>query len=238
MINPTALKRGHYECRSLDDTVPVLTDLLAFEVVRQGEGQATVKHPNTDWELMVHEGAPEAVDKPHLHHYGVRVESLEEVNAAYFAGRCDVFTTDTSQLASIRSSLAPTPTDHVILPEVVSKEPLGPVVRHGDDEFFDIVKWVVFAVIEAEEKGITSENVESIRDTSTDPGIRRLLGVDPGMGENIGLSEDWAFNAIALVGNYGEIFDRNVGPDTPLRLERGINAQWTEGGLIYAPPIR
>ena len=168
----------------------------------------------------------------------VVIESFDEVTGAYFAGRCDVFTTDTSQLASIRSSLAPTPADHVILPEVISKEPLGPLVRHGDDEFFDIMKWVVFAVIEAEEKGINSENVESIRDTSTDPGIRRLLGVDPGMGENIGLGEDWAYNAIALVGNYGEIFDRNVGPDTPLGLERGINAQWTDGGLIYAPPIR
>ena len=168
----------------------------------------------------------------------VVIESFDEVTGAYFAGRCDVFTTDTSQLASIRSSLAPTPTDHVILPEVISKEPLGPLVRHGDDEFFDVMKWVVFAVIEAEERGITSENVASIRDTTTDPGLRRLLGVDPGMGENLGLSEDWAYNAIALVGNYGEIFDRNVGPDTPLGLERGINAQWTEGGLIYAPPIR
>lgn len=167
----------------------------------------------------------------------VVIESIDEVNAAYFAGRCDVYTTDASGLASIRSTVAPNPADHVILPEIVSKEPLGPVVRHGDDQFFDIAKWVLFALIEAEEKGITSENVDSMMD-STDPTISRLLGTTPGMGEALGLSEDWAYRAIKQVGNYGEIFDRNVGPETPLGLERGLNALWTEGGLMYAPPAR
>ncbi len=167
----------------------------------------------------------------------VVIESLDEVNAAYFAGRCDVYTTDASGLASIRATVAPNPEEHVILPEIISKEPLGPAVRHGDDEFLDIVKWVVYALIEAEEKGITQANVGDMAG-SDDPTIQRLLGSTPGMGEALGLGEDWAANAIAAVGNYGEIFDRNIGPDTPLRLERGINALWTEGGLMYAMPAR
>ena len=168
----------------------------------------------------------------------VVIEHIDEVNAAYFAGRCDVYTTDASGLASIRSTVAPNPDDHVILPELVSKEPLGPVVRHGDDEFYDIVKWVVFALIEAEEKGITQANVDDMRNTSEDPTIQRLLGSTAGMGEALGLPEDWAFAAISAVGNYGEIFDRNVGPDTPLALDRGLNDLWTRGGLMYAMPAR
>jgi general L-amino acid transport system substrate-binding protein len=164
-------------------------------------------------------------------------ESFDESKTAFFAGQCDVYTTDASGLASIRSIDAANPSDYEILPEIISKEPLGPSVRQGDDQWFNIVKWVVFALIEAEEKGITSENVDEMMDSS-DPNVQRLLGVSPGMGELLGLSEDWAANAIRQVGNYGEIFDRNIGPDTPLRLERGLNAQWTDGGLMYAPPIR
>lgn len=167
----------------------------------------------------------------------VVIESLDEVNAAYFSGRCDVYTTDASGLASIRATVAPNPDEHVIMPEIISKEPLGPAVRHGDDEFLDIVKWVVYALIEAEEKGITQANVGDMA-SSDDPTIQRLLGSTPGMGEALGLGEDWAANAIAAVGNYGEIFERNVGPDTPLRLQRGLNALWTEGGLMYAMPAR
>ena len=167
----------------------------------------------------------------------VVIEQLDEVNAAYFAGRCDVYTTDASGLASIRATVASNPDDHVILPEIISKEPLGPVVRHGDDEFFDIVKWVVFALVEAEEKGITQANLDEMLG-STDPTVQRLLGVTPGMGEALGISETWAYDAIAAVGNYGEIFDRNVGPDTALGLSRGVNDLWTNGGLMYAMPPR
>lgn len=167
----------------------------------------------------------------------VVIESLDEVNAAYFAGRCDVYTTDASGLASIRSSVAPNPDDHLILPEIISKEPLGPVVRHGDDEWLDVVKWTIYALIEAEEKGISSDNVDSMLN-STDPTVQRLLGTNAGMGEALGLPEEWAYNAVAQVGNYGEIFDRNVGPSTSLRLERGVNDLWTRGGLMYAMPAR
>ena len=170
----------------------------------------------------------------------VVIESLSEVVGTYLAGRCDVYTTDASGLAATRSSVG-FPETHVILPEIISKEPLGPVVRHGDDQWLDIVKWVIFATLEAEERGIDSTNVDSLLSDNPeglDPAIQRLLGVSPGMGENLGLSEDWAYNIIKHVGNYGEIFERNVGVDTPIGLERGLNALWTNGGLMYAPPIR
>jgi general L-amino acid transport system substrate-binding protein len=168
----------------------------------------------------------------------VVIEDFNEVNAAFFAGRCDAYTTDASGLASIRANAPGNPDDYVILPEIISKEPLGPAVRHGDSAFYDIAKWTLFALLEAEEKGITQANVEEMKASSQDPNVQRLLGTTPGMGEALGLSEDWAVNAIKAVGNYGEIFARNVGPDTPLRLERGLNALWTEGGLMYAPPAR
>ncbi|EWY41769.1 amino acid ABC transporter substrate-binding protein [Skermanella stibiiresistens SB22] len=167
----------------------------------------------------------------------VVIESFDEVNAAFFAGRCDVYTTDASGMASIRSTLAANPDDYIILPELISKEPLGPAVRHGDDEFFDIVKWAVYASIEAEEKGISSANVDEMV-KSQDPTVQRLLGSNPGMGQALGLDEKWAYNIVKLVGNYGEIFERNVGVKTSLKLERGPNGLWTNGGLMYAPPIR
>jgi general L-amino acid transport system substrate-binding protein len=166
----------------------------------------------------------------------VAIESFDEVNAAYFAGRCDAYITDSSGLASIRST-APNPDEHIILPEIVSKEPLGPAVRQGDDAFFDIVKWTIFALLEAEEKGITSANVDEQK-ANEDPTLARLLGTTPGMGEALGLTEEWAYNAIKQVGNYAEIFNRNVGPDSPLKLERGLNALWINGGLMYNPPLR
>ena len=167
----------------------------------------------------------------------VVIESFDEVNAAFFAGRCDVYTTDASGMASIRSTLAPNPDDYIILPELISKEPLGPAVRHGDDEFFDIVKWVIYATMEAEERGITSANVDE-KLKSQDPNVQRLLGTTPGMGQALGLNEKWGYNIIKTVGNYGEIYERNVGMKTPLKLERGLNGLWTNGGLMYAPPIR
>nr|WP_233252327.1 amino acid ABC transporter substrate-binding protein [Saccharospirillum sp. MSK14-1] len=165
----------------------------------------------------------------------VVIENTTEVTSAFFSGRCDVYTTDRGGLASARMVSAENPDDYVVLPEVISKEPLGPVVRHGDDEWLDIVKWSLVAMIEAEEYGITSENVDDMLD-STNPGIQRFLGVTPGMGEALGLEEDWAYNIIKQVGNYGEAYDRNV--TEKLGLDRGLNALWTDGGLMYAYPVR
>ena len=167
----------------------------------------------------------------------VVIEALQEVNAAFFSGRCDVLTTDASGLASVRKNDAPKgkSEDYVILPEIISKEPLGPVVRHGDDQFFDIVKWTVFALIEAEEYGITTANVDQMAAESGNPSIKRLLGSTPGMGKALGLDEAWAKNAIKAVGNYGEIWERNI---PALGLPRGINNLWTNGGVMYAPPVR
>ena len=164
-------------------------------------------------------------------------DTLEATNKAYFAGRCQAYTTDASGLASIRNKEAPKPDDHVILPELISKEPLGPSVRRGDDEFFAIVKWVVFAMIEAEEYGITQENVDQMK-SSTDPVVQRILGTSEDTGKLLGLDKDWAYRAIKAVGNYGEVFERNVGPKSALKLPRGANNLWSKGGLIYAPPVR
>jgi general L-amino acid transport system substrate-binding protein len=164
----------------------------------------------------------------------VVIESFQELTAAFVAGRCDALTTDVSGLVSIRATQAK-PEDWTVLPEVISKEPLGPLVRHGDDQWFDIVKWVVFAMIEAEEKGITAANVDQHK-TSEDPSVKRLLGVTPGNGEALGLKEDWAYTVIKQVGNYGESYERNI--HKQLGLERGINALWNKGGLLYAPPVR
>ena len=167
----------------------------------------------------------------------VVIEKVEEVRAAFFAGRCDVYTTDASGLYSTRVANAPNPDDYIVLPEIISKEPLGPVVRHGDNQLGDIVRWALFAQIEAEEYGITSKNVDEML-KSDNPTIKRILGVTPGMGKALGVDEKWVYNIIKQVGNYGESFDRNVGMGSPLKIARGQNALWTQGGLQYAPPIR
>ncbi|MDA1118679.1 MAG: amino acid ABC transporter substrate-binding protein [Proteobacteria bacterium] len=164
----------------------------------------------------------------------VVIEKLEEVTNAYFSGRCDVFTTDVSGLVSTRGSRAPNPADHVILPEVISKEPLGPVVRHGDDRWFDVVKWTLFAMLEGEELGLTSKNIDQ-HVSSTNPAIQRFVGASGDIGKMLALDNRWAYNIIKQVGNYGESFDANL---TPLGFDRGINNLWTKGGLMYAPPIR
>jgi len=166
----------------------------------------------------------------------VVIEQSAELNKAFFAGRCDVITSDSSQLAAIRS-IAPDPKDYVLLPEIISKEPLAPVVRHGDDQWYDIVNWTVMALIQAEELGITSKNVDKML-KSSDPRVKRFLGVTPGLGKDLGLDNKWAYNIIKAVGNYGEIFERNVGVNTPLGLKRGLNALWTKGGLMYSAPFR
>ena len=165
-------------------------------------------------------------------------EKLEATNAAYFSGRCQAYTTDASGLASIRNKEAKNPAEHVILPELISKEPLGPAVRRGDDEFFAIAKWVVFGLIEAEEYGVTQSNVDSMARDSKDPVVGRLLGTTEDTGKLLGLDKDWLVRAIKATGNYGEIFERNVGPKSPLALPRGSNNLWSKGGLIYAPPVR
>jgi len=166
----------------------------------------------------------------------VVIENTAELAKAFFAGRCDVLTSDASQLAGTRA-VAPKPDDYVILPDIISKEPLAPAVRHGDNQWKDIVNYSVLAMIEAEELGITSKNVDEML-KSTNPIVQRFLGVSPGNGKALGLDEKWAYNIIKQVGNYAEIFERNVGKNTPLKLERGLNALWKNGGLMYSPPFK
>jgi len=155
---------------------------------------------------------------------------------SFEAGRCDVLTSDQSQLYGLRIKLAQ-PQEAVVLPEIISKEPLGPVVRQGDDEWFNIVRWTLFAQLNAEEFGVNSANVDRMKD-SANPGIRRLLGLEGDKGKDLGLSNDWAYRIVKQVGNYAEVFERNLGRQTPLKIERGLNALWNRGGLQYAPPIR
>jgi general L-amino acid transport system substrate-binding protein len=166
----------------------------------------------------------------------VTFQEVHETVKAFEAGRCDAYTVDVSALAAGRLTLG-NPDDYVILPEVISKEPLGPWVRQGDDQWFDIVRWTVFALVNAEEAGVTKDNAEAMRGSSN-PDVRRLLGQEGELGPALGLSKEWAFNVIRSVGNYGEIFDRNLGQSTPLKIDRGLNAQWKNGGLQYAMPIR
>ncbi|MFN9209869.1 MAG: amino acid ABC transporter substrate-binding protein [Betaproteobacteria bacterium] len=165
-------------------------------------------------------------------------EKVEAATGAYFAGRCQAYTTDASGLASVRNKEAKNPADHIILPELISKEPLGPSVRRGDDEWFTIVKWVVFGLVEAEEYGITQANVLAEKAKSQDPVVMRILGTSEDTGKLLGLDRDWMVNAIRTTGNYGEIFERNVGPKSPLGLPRGVNNLWSKGGIMYAPPVR
>jgi general L-amino acid transport system substrate-binding protein len=164
-------------------------------------------------------------------------ERPDEARTAYEQGRCDAYTTDASGLYAQRTGLS-NPDEHIVLPEVISKEPLGPVVRHGDNQWGDIVRWTLYAMLEAEEFGVDSQNVDDMMANSTNPGVRRILGVEGDMGENLGLPNDWGYQVIKQVGNYGEIFERNIGMGTPLKIERGLNALWTEGGLQYAMPVR
>jgi len=173
----------------------------------------------------------------------VKFKESDQARSAYDEGRCDAYTTDASGLAAERTGLK-SPADNVILPEIISKEPLGPVVRHGDSQWADIVRWSHFAMIIGEEKGITSANVDDVKAKNAegaegaDAETQRFLGITDKMGEGLGIGNDWAYNILKQVGNYGEAFERNVGKNTPLGLERGLNALWTQGGLQYAPPVR
>ena len=164
-------------------------------------------------------------------------EKADEIRAGFEAGRCDVYTTDRSGLAAQRSQMA-NPADYVILPEVISKEPLGPVVRHGDNQWGDVVRWVLNVMIIAEEKGITQANVDETKANSQDPEVRRLLGVEGDYGDRLNLGNDFGYNIVKMVGNYGESFERNVGPNTPIGLDRGLNQLWSKGGILYSPPFR
>ncbi|MEE9428493.1 MAG: amino acid ABC transporter substrate-binding protein [Paracoccaceae bacterium] len=167
----------------------------------------------------------------------VPIETNAEAQQNYLAGACDVFTTDASGLAATRATFE-NPDDHVLLPEIVSKEPLGPLVRHGDDQWGDIVRWTLNALITAEELGVTSANLAEMSNGTNNPEINRLLGSEGELGAMLGLDSDWAKKAIAVAGNYGEIFETNIGESSAIGLARGLNAQWKDGGLIYSPPFR
>ncbi|MFO1079585.1 MAG: amino acid ABC transporter substrate-binding protein [Reyranellaceae bacterium] len=251
----TALQSGEVDILSRNTTLTLTRDTalgLDFGVVDYYDGQgfmvnkklgvksakelngATVcVQPGTTTELNLADyfRANKMTFKP------VVIEKVEEVRAAFFAGRCDVYTTDASGLYSTRVANAPNPDDYVVLPEIISKEPLAPAVRHGDNQFADIVRWTQYAMLEAEEQGITSKNVDDML-KSENPSIKRLLGVTPGMGKALGVDEKWVYTIVKQVGNYGESFDRNVGMGSPLKIDRGLNKLWTQGGLQYGMPIR
>ncbi|WP_299046640.1 amino acid ABC transporter substrate-binding protein [uncultured Tateyamaria sp.] len=167
----------------------------------------------------------------------VPIETNAEAQQQYLAGACDVYTTDASGLAATRATFE-APGDHVLLPEIISKEPLGPLVRHGDNEWGDVVRWTLNALISAEELGITSTNISEMGAGTNNPEINRILGTEGTLGEMLGLDADWAMKAISASGNYGEVFEQNIGESTPIGLARGLNAQWTDGGLLYSPPFR
>ena len=205
---------------------------LGVKSAKELDGATVCVLPGTTTEL----NAADYFRANNLQWKPVVIEQTAELNKAFFAGRCDCLTSDVSQLAAQRS-VAPNPADYMILPEVISKEPLAPVVRHGDDQWYDIVNWAMMALIQAEEFGITSNNVDAMMKTEN-PAIKRFLGVEPGLGKALGLDEKWVYNIIKQVGNYGEIYEANVGPKTKLGLQRGLNGLWTEGGLMYAAPFR
>ncbi|WP_111637954.1 amino acid ABC transporter substrate-binding protein [Marinomonas shanghaiensis] len=206
---------------------------LGVESAKDLDGATVCTEQGTTTELNM----ADFFRKNKLSYVPVVVQKADEALSAYSSGRCDVFTTDKSGLAAHRSKLAD-PSAHIILPETISKEPLGPVVRHGDNQWKDIVTWAMFVQVNAEEMGISSKNVEKIKTETIDPEIKRLLGAEGDMGAQLGLPASWAYDIIAKVGNYGEVFERNVGPSTPVGLPRGINNLWTEGGVMYAPPVR
>jgi general L-amino acid transport system substrate-binding protein len=205
---------------------------LGVKSAKELDGAAVCVLPGTTTELNV----ADYFRSNGLKMKPVVIENTAELAKAFFAGRCDCLTSDASQLAGTRA-VAPKPDDYIILPEIISKEPLAPAVRHGDDQWYDVVNITVLSLINAEELGITSENVDEML-KSKDPKVQRFLGVSPGNGKALGLVEKFAYNIVKQVGNYGEIFERNVGKDTPLGIERGLNALWTDGGLMYSPPFK
>ena len=247
----TALQSGEVDILARNTTWTLSRDALAINFVginyydgqgfmvpkkanvksaRQLDGATVCVQPGTTTELNL----ADYFRANHMKLKTVVIEKLEEVLNAYFSGRCDAYTTDASGLAAVRASRAPNPADHVILPEIISKEPLGPAVRHGDDRWFDVAKWSLNAMIEAEELGLTSKNIDA-QAKSANPEIRRFVGASGDMGKLLGIDNRWAYNIVRQVGNYGESFDANL---KPLGFERGLNRLWKNGGLLYAPPVR
>lgn len=207
---------------------------LGISTVEELDGASICVLPGTTAEQVVES----VFSERGLSYTPIVFQDARELAGAFFAGRCDAYIQSTSGLASTRSTLAPNPADYIILDTVFDKDPMGPVVRQDDARWRDIVAWVVNAMITAEELGITSENVEDMRANGSDS-VRALLGADGSdIGEPLGLSNDWVFNIVSQIGNYGEVFDRNLGAGSPLGLERGQNAMWTDGGLIYAAPLK
>lgn len=211
----------------------IVTKKLGVKSAKELNGATVCVQPGTTTELNLADyfRANKIDFKP------VVIEKMDEVVAAYASGRCDAYTTDKSGLAATRAAQLPNPDDHVILPETISKEPLGPLVRQGDDGWLVLVRWALNAMIEAEEYGVTSKNVDE-QLKSDNPNIKRLLGVTAGAGKALGVDEKWGYNIVKQVGNYGESFERNVGKESPLKLDRGVNEQWSKGGVLYAWPIR
>ncbi|RUM36797.1 MAG: amino acid ABC transporter substrate-binding protein [Desulfobulbus sp.] len=205
---------------------------LGVKSARELDGAAICIQAGTTTELNL----ADYFKQNNMKYQAVVFDTSDQSVKGFEAGRCDVLTSDQSQLYGLRIKLAK-PEDAVVLPEIISKEPLGPVVRQGDDGWFNIVKWSLFAMINAEEMGVTSKNVDEMK-KSKDPNIRRLLGLEGIKGKGMNLSDDWAYQIIKQVGNYGEMFERNVGQGSPLKIKRGINALWNKGGIQYAPPIR
>jgi general L-amino acid transport system substrate-binding protein len=206
---------------------------LGVQSALELDGAAICVQPGTTTELNL----ADYFRANNMSYAPVVIERQDELRTAYEQGRCDALTTDRSGLYAQRIVL-PNPDEHVILPEVISKEPLGPAVRHGDAAWADVVRWTLFAMVEAEELGVNSQNVDDMKANTENPNIRRLLGTEGEMGKDLGLPSEWAYNIIKLVGNYGEIFEKNLGQSTPLKIERGLNALWTDGGLQYAMPVR
>ena len=251
----TALQSGEVDILSRNTTWSLTRDAalgLHFTAVTYYDGQGfmvakkskvTSARQLKNAEICVQSGTTTEKNlSDYFRSQGIKVkpvvfDKFEPSIKAFFSGRCQAYTTDASALAFIRSKEAPVPDDYLVLPEIISKEPLGPAVRRGDDEWFAIVKWTLNALIEAEELGITQARVDSLK-TSPDPAVQRFLGVGEDLGKSLGLDRDWAARAVKAVGNYGEIFNRNVGADSPLKLPRGLNALWNKGGILYAQPLR
>ena len=211
----------------------MVTKKLNVKTAKDLNGAAICMQPGTTTELNLADyfRANKMTFKP------VVIDKFDELVRAFAAGRCDAYTTDASALNVIRATKLPNPDDYVVLPELISKEPLGPMVRQGDEQWMDIVKWTLNAMIEAEEYGITSQNVDQML-KSPSPTIQRILGVVPGGGKSLGVDEKWVYNIVKQVGNYGESFERNLGQGSPMKMARGANALWTQGGLMYALPLR
>jgi len=219
---------NHYDSQGV-----MVKKALGISSAKELDGATVCVQPGTTTELNL----ADWFRANNISYEPVIIDNINEVVRAFAAGRCDAFTTDKSQLAATRVSAFDNPDDYVILPESFSKEPLGPMVRQGDEQWFNVVRWSLNAMLEAEEYGITSKNVDEML-KSSNPNVQRILGVTPGMGKNLGVDDRWAYNIIKQVGNFGESFEVNLGMASPMKLSRGLNAQWRDGGLMYGWPIR